>query len=134
MMPLVGFLEATDPRMLGTVKAIEKHLMRNGFVGRYTQDPAVDGLPHGEGTFLACSFWMADNYELQGRRNEAVRMFERLLEIRNDVGLLAEEYDPVAKRQLGNFPQAFSHVGLVNTAYNLTSGAGRPSAGPNAPH
>jgi GH15 family glucan-1,4-alpha-glucosidase len=134
MMPLVGFLEATDPRMLGTVKAIEKHLMRNGFVGRYTQDPAVDGLPHGEGTFLACSFWMADNYELQGRRNEAVRMFEHLLEIRNDVGLLAEEYDPVAKRQLGNFPQAFSHVGLVNTAYNLTSGAGRPSAGPNAPH
>ena len=134
MMPLVGFLEATDPRMLGTVKAIEKHLMRNGFVGRYTQDPAVDGLPHGEGTFLACSFWMADNYELQGRRNEAVRMFERLLEIRNDVGLLAEEYDPVAKRQLGNFPQAFSHVGLVNTAYNLTSGSGRPSAGPNAPH
>jgi GH15 family glucan-1,4-alpha-glucosidase len=134
MMPLVGFLEATDPRMLGTVKALEKHLMRNGFVGRYTQDPAVDGLPHGEGTFLACSFWMADNYELQGRRNEAVRMFERLLEIRNDVGLLAEEYDPLAKRQLGNFPQAFSHVGLVNTAYNLTSGAGRPSAGPNAPH
>jgi GH15 family glucan-1,4-alpha-glucosidase len=130
MRPLVGFLEANDPRVKGTVKAIETHLMRNGLVGRYTQDPAVDGLPHGEGTFLACSFWMADNYELQGRNQEAVRMFEHLLEIRNDVGLLAEEYDPVGKRQLGNFPQAFSHVGLVNTAFNLTSGSGQPSAGP----
>jgi GH15 family glucan-1,4-alpha-glucosidase len=126
MMPLVGFLPADDPRVKGTVEAIEKHLMRNGFVGRYTQDPAVDGLPHGEGTFLACSFWLADNYELQGRHQDAVRMFERLLEIRNDVGLLAEEYDPVAKRQLGNFPQAFSHVGLVNTAFNLTKRSGEP--------
>jgi GH15 family glucan-1,4-alpha-glucosidase len=132
MMPLVGFLEANDPRVKGTVNAIETHLMRNGLVGRYTQDPAVDGLPHGEGTFLACSFWLADNYELQGRHQEAVRMFEHLLEIRNDVGLLAEEYDPVGKRQLGNFPQAFSHVGLVNTAFNLTSGSGQPSAGPKA--
>src|SRR6202790_58514 len=132
MMPLVGFLEANDPRVKGTVKAIETRLMRYGFVGRYTQDPAVDGLPHGEGTFLACSFWMADNYELQGRHHEAVRMFEHLLEIRNDVGLLAEEYEPVGKRQLGNFPQAFSHVGLVNTAFNLTSGSGQPSAGPQA--
>jgi GH15 family glucan-1,4-alpha-glucosidase len=120
MMPLVGFLAADDSRVMGTVKAIETHLMKNGFVGRYTQDPAVDGLPHGEGTFLPCSFWLADNYELQGRHEDAVRMFERLLEIRNDVGLLAEEYDPVAKRQLGNFPQAFSHVGLVNTAFHLT--------------
>jgi GH15 family glucan-1,4-alpha-glucosidase len=119
-MPLVGFLPADDPRVLGTVKAIEKHLMKDGFVGRYSQDPAVDGLPHGEGTFLPCSFWLADNYELQGRHDEAVRMFERLLEVRNDVGLLSEEYDPVAKRQLGNFPQAFSHVGLVNTAFNLS--------------
>lgn len=132
MMPLVGFLDANDPRVRGTVKAIETHLMQNGLVGRYTQDPAVDGLPHGEGTFLACSFWLADNYELQGRHQEAVRMFEHLLEIRNDVGLLAEEYDPVGKRQLGNFPQAFSHVGLVNTAFNLTSGSGQPSAGPKA--
>jgi GH15 family glucan-1,4-alpha-glucosidase len=134
MMPLVGFLEANDPRVRGTVKAIETHLMRNGFVGRYSQDPAVDGLPHGEGTFLACSFWLADNYELQGRHAEAVRMFEHLLEIRNDVGLLSEEYDPVGKRQLGNFPQAFSHVGLVNTAFNLTSARGQPSAaaGPSA--
>ncbi len=132
MMPLVGFLEANDTRVKGTVKAIETHLMRNGFVGRYTQDPAVDGLPHGEGTFLACSFWLADNYELQGRHQEAVRMFEHLLEIRNDVGLLAEEYEPLGKRQLGNFPQAFSHVGLVNTAFNLTSGLGQSSAGPES--
>jgi GH15 family glucan-1,4-alpha-glucosidase len=132
MMPLVGFLEANDSRVKGTVKAIETHLMRNGFVGRYTQDPAVDGLPHGEGTFLACSFWLADNYELQGRHQEAVRLFEHLLEIRNDVGLLAEEYEPVGKRQLGNFPQAFSHVGLVNTAFNLTSGSRQSSADPKA--
>ena len=126
-MPLVGFLPADDARVMGTVKAIETHLMENGFVGRYTEDSAVDGLPHGEGTFLPCSFWLADNYELQGRHEEAVRMFERLLEIRNDVGLLSEEYDPVAKRQLGNFPQAFSHVGLVNTAFNLSRGSrGKP--------
>jgi GH15 family glucan-1,4-alpha-glucosidase len=119
-MPLVGFLPADDARVIGTVKAIETHLMENGFVGRYTQDPAVDGLPHGEGAFLPCSFWLADNYELQGRHEAAVRMFERLLEIRNDVGLLSEEYDPITRRQLGNFPQAFSHVGLVNTAFRLT--------------
>jgi GH15 family glucan-1,4-alpha-glucosidase len=124
-MPLVGFLPADDARVIGTVKAIETHLIKNGFVGRYTQDPAVDGLPHGEGTFLPCSFWLADNYELQGRHEEAVRLFERLLEIRNDVGLLSEEYDPVAKRQLGNFPQAFSHVGLVNTAFHLTHASGK---------
>ncbi len=120
MMPLVGFLPPDDPRVIGTVKAIETHLMENGFVGRYTQDEAVDGLPHGEGKFLACSFWLADNYVLQRREEDAVRMFERLLDIRNDVGLLSEEYDPVAKRLLGNFPQAFSHVGLVNTAFNLS--------------
>jgi GH15 family glucan-1,4-alpha-glucosidase len=125
MMPLVGFLPAQDPRVVGTVEAIEKQLVRDGFVDRYTQDPAVDGIPHGEGTFLACSFWLADNYELQGRHQDAVRMFERLLDIRNDVGLLAEEYDPEGKRQLGNFPQAFSHVGLVNTAFNLLKGAER---------
>ncbi len=129
MMPLVGFLPADDARVLGTVNAIEKHLMENGFVGRYTQDPAVDGMPHGEGTFLPCSFWLADNYELQGRHADAVRLFERLLEIRNDVGLLSEEYDAVAKRQLGNFPQAFSHVGLVNTAFNLTRRSAQPAAG-----
>ena len=134
MMPLVGFLPSNDPRLIGTVKAIETHLMRDGFVARYTQDPAVDGIPHGEGAFLACSFWLADNYELQGRHEDAVGMFERLLEIRNDVGLLSEEYDPIEKRQLGNFPQAFSHVGLVNTAFNLTRGSKEPPAGPAASH
>jgi GH15 family glucan-1,4-alpha-glucosidase len=130
MMPLVGFLGADDPRVIGTVKAVETHLMKNGFVRRYTQDPAVDGMPHGEGTFLACSFWLADNYQLQGRHQEAVQLFERLLASRNDVGLLAEEYDSVAKRQLGNFPQAFSHVGLVNTAFNLTRGVPSDSRPP----
>ena len=119
MMPLVGFLPASDARVIGTVKAIEAHLMEDGFVGRYTQDPAVDGLPHGEAKFLACSFWLADNYVLQGRHEEAEALFERLVSVCNDVGLLSEEYDPAAKRLLGNFPQAFSHVGLVNTAFNL---------------
>ncbi len=119
MMPLVGFLPPADPRVLGTVRAVETHLMKHGFVGRYTQDPAVDGLPHGEGTFLPCSFWLVDNYVLQNRRQEAERMFERLISICNDVGLLSEEYDPVSKCMLGNFPQAFSHVGLVNTAFHL---------------
>src|SRR6202140_1880010 len=133
MMPLVGFLPAEDPRGIGTVKAVEEHLMRDGFVERYTQDPAVDGIPHGEGAFLACSFWLADNYELQGRHKDAVQMFERLLEIRNDVGLLSEEYDPVAKRQLGNFPQAFSHVGLLNTAFTLMRDSKQPSVGPKTP-
>ena len=122
MIPLVGFLPADDPRMIGTVKAIEKGLMQDHLVARYTVDPAVDGLPHGEGQFLACSFWLADNYHLQGRHQDAERLFERLLKIRNDVGLLSEEYDPQAKRMLGNFPQAFSHIGLVNTAFNLSRG------------
>lgn len=126
MIPLVGFLPADDPRMLGTVKAIETNLIENGFVGRYTLDPNVDGLPHGEGDFLACSFWLADNYLLQGRRSDGERLFERLLAIRNDVGLLSEEYDPVNKRLVGNFPQAFSHVGLVNTAFNLDRDEKRP--------
>jgi GH15 family glucan-1,4-alpha-glucosidase len=133
MMPLVGFLPANDARVIGTVKAIETHLVENGFVGRYTQDPAVDGLPHGEATFLPCSFWLADNYESQGRHADAVRIFERLLAIRNDVGLLSEEYDPAAKRLLGNFPQAFSHVGLVNTAFNLTDRSDRPAQETTAP-
>jgi GH15 family glucan-1,4-alpha-glucosidase len=128
MMPLVGFLPPDDPRVLGTVRAIETHLMKNGFVGRYTQDPAVDGLPHGEGTFLPCSFWLVDNYVLQNRRAEAERMFERLVGVCNDVGLLSEEYDPVTKRMLGNFPQAFSHVGLVNTAFHLNGVKRYPSS------
>ncbi len=103
-------------------------------MARYTQDPTVDGLPHGEAKFLACTFWLADNYVLQGRREDAVKIFERLLEIRNDVGLLSEEYDPDAKRLLGNFPQAFSHVGLVNTAFNLSQGARDPGKGRRQPN
>jgi GH15 family glucan-1,4-alpha-glucosidase len=124
LLPLVGFLPPTDPRMTGTVKAIEKRLLLDGLVFRYDTGEGVDGLPPGEGAFLACSFWLADNYILQGRVSEARQLFEHLLSLRNDVGLLAEEYDPRAKRQLGNFPQAFSHVALVNTAFNLTRSEG----------
>jgi GH15 family glucan-1,4-alpha-glucosidase len=122
LMPQVGFLPVTDPRMQGTVAAIERELLRDGFVLRYDteHDSAVDGLPPGEGAFLACTFWLADCYALAGRTREARALFERLLSLRNDVGLLAEEYDPSQGRLLGNFPQAFSHVGLVNTAFNLT--------------
>jgi len=105
MLPLVGFLPATDPRMLGTVRAIESSLLRDGFVERYATHPSVDGLPPGEGAFLACSFWLADNYALQGRIAEATEMFERLSGLANDVGLLSEEYDPVTRRLLGNFPR-----------------------------
>jgi len=99
-------------------------LMADGFVCRYDTGAGVDGLPPGEGAFLACSFWLADNFILQGRVAEARELFERLLALRNDVGLLAEEYDPRLRRQLGNFPQAFSHVALVNTAFNLTRSEG----------
>lgn len=123
MIPLVGFLPATDPRMLGTVRAIQERLMTEGFVARYTA-PDVDGLPPGEGVFLACTFWLADNLALQGRQGEAREVFERVLALRNDVGLLSEEYDPPVRRLLGNFPQAFSHVGLINTARNLTRSGG----------
>ncbi len=119
-MPLVGFLPPTDPRVLGTISAIEEHLSTDGFVSRYQTVPDVDGLPPGEGSFLLCSFWLVDCMELTGRHEEATQLFERLLSIRNDVGLLAEEYDPEAKRFTGNFPQAFSHVGLVNSALNLS--------------
>jgi GH15 family glucan-1,4-alpha-glucosidase len=126
MVPLVGFLPATDERVRGTIAAIERELLRDGFVQRYTQPPGegVDGLPSGEGAFLACSFWLADNYALMGRRDEAVELFERLLALRNDVGLLSEEYDPRAGRLVGNFPQAFSHVPLIDTARNLSRGLG----------
>jgi GH15 family glucan-1,4-alpha-glucosidase len=120
MTSLVGFLPPTDERVVGTVRAIERELVEDGFVLRYRSEQLVDGLPPGEGAFLPCSFWLADNYALMGRVNEARGLFERLLALRNDVGLLSEEYDPVARRLLGNFPQAFSHVGLVNTAFNLT--------------
>jgi GH15 family glucan-1,4-alpha-glucosidase len=119
MLPLVGFLPPEDPRIRGTVAAIEKHLMNNGLVARYDTRAAVDGVPGGEGVFLACSFWLVDNYVLQHRYDEARDLFERLLAIRNDVGLLSEEYDPKERRQLGNFPQAFSHLALVNSAHNL---------------
>jgi GH15 family glucan-1,4-alpha-glucosidase len=124
LMPLVGFLPPTDPRIVGTVRAIEQRLLVDGFVMRYDTGQAIDGLPPGEGAFLACSFWLADNFVLQGRIDEARELFERLLALRNDVGLLAEEYDPGTKRQVGNFPQAFSHVALVNTAFNLTRSQG----------
>jgi GH15 family glucan-1,4-alpha-glucosidase len=123
-MPVVGFLPAHDPRVQGTVRAIERELMVDGFVQRYPTETGVDGLPPGEGVFLPCSFWLADNYALSGRREEGTALFERLLALRNDVGLLSEEYDPRSRRMLGNFPQAFTHVGLVNTACNLSRGVG----------
>jgi GH15 family glucan-1,4-alpha-glucosidase len=121
MLPLVGFIDAKDPRMKGTVKLIEQHLVRDGLVDRYATKSNVDGLPVGEGAFLLCSFWLADNYALAGRRDEASELFQMLLGLRNDVGLLSEEYDPHLKRMVGNFPQAFSHVGLVNTARYLAT-------------
>ena len=124
MIPLVGFLPPSDPRVRGTLHAIERDLMRDGLVARYSTKPEVDGLPSGEGVFLACSFWLADNFALLGRREDAVRLFERLLDLRNDVGLLSEEYDPFKRRLVGNFPQAFSHVSLINTATNLSRYAG----------
>jgi GH15 family glucan-1,4-alpha-glucosidase len=124
MIGLVGFLPPGDPRMRGTVEAIERDLVEEGFVLRYRTKPKVDGLPPGEAPFLACSFWLADNLALMGRREDARLLFERLLGLCNDVGLLAEEYDPAAQRLLGNFPQAFSHVGLINTASNLSQWKG----------
>jgi GH15 family glucan-1,4-alpha-glucosidase len=123
--PLVGFLPPDDPRVKGTVAAIQRELMVDGLVHRYPPEGSrsVDGLPPGEGTFLACTFWLADNLALMGRRDEALAIFERLLTLRNDVGLLAEQFDPASGRQLGNFPQAFSHVALVNTANYLSEGS-----------
>ena len=116
-MPLTGFLPVTDERVRGTIEAIEHELMEDGFVLRYRpQETGVDGLPGSEGVFLPCSFWLADCLHLLGRKKEALELFERLLDVRNDLGLLSEEYDPRAKRQLGNFPQAFSHVALVGCA------------------
>jgi GH15 family glucan-1,4-alpha-glucosidase len=124
MIPLVGFLPPSDPRVAGTVGAVQRELVHDGFVRRYSTSTEVDGLPAGEAAFLACTFWLADNLALLGRRQEARRLFERILDLRNDLGLLSEEYDPVARRLVGNFPQALSHVGLVNTAYNLTTRRG----------
>ena len=119
---LVGFLPPADPRMRGTTEMIERQLMRDGFVRRYDTRLARDGLPPGEGVFLPCSFWLADSWVLLDRKDEARELFERLLALRNDVGLLSEEYDPRARRLLGNFPQCFSHIALINTAHNLTRG------------
>ena len=129
MIPLVGFLPATDPRMRGTIEAIERELVEGDFVLRYrTADTGeVDGLSGREGAFLACSFWLADCLSLLGREHDARKLLERLLDLRNDLGLLAEEYDPVAGRLVGNFPQAFSHVSLVNSAAKIT-GHSKPSA------
>jgi GH15 family glucan-1,4-alpha-glucosidase len=128
-LPLLGFLPPDDPRVVGTVRAIERELVRNGLVERYStgsEGETVDGLPPGEGAFLLCSFWLADCYALQGRRDEACALFEQILALTNDVGLLSEEYDPAERRMLGNFPQAFSHVGLINTALNLERSRGNP--------
>jgi GH15 family glucan-1,4-alpha-glucosidase len=119
MIPKVGFLPASDRRVKGTVQAIERQLVRNGLVMRYKTEEVEDGLPPGEGVFLACSFWLADNYVLLGRHAKAKRLFEKLLALRNDVGLLSEQFDPRDKRMAGNFPQAYSHIALVNTAFNL---------------
>jgi GH15 family glucan-1,4-alpha-glucosidase len=119
LIPTTGFLPASDPRVAGTIAAVERDLLRDGFVLRYDSRTSSDGLPSREGAFLACTFWLVDAYVLQGRLDDARRLFERLLTIRNDVGLLAEEYDPASGRLVGNFPQAFSHVALVNTAHNL---------------
>jgi GH15 family glucan-1,4-alpha-glucosidase len=124
LIPIVGFLPIDDQRVIGTVAAIERDLLREGFVFRYRTEKGTDGLAPGEGVFLACSAWLADVYVLQGRYAEARTLFERLLALRNDLGLIAEEYDPAEKRQLGNFPQALSHLSLVNTARNLLSAAG----------
>jgi GH15 family glucan-1,4-alpha-glucosidase len=124
MIPLVGFLPPSDARVKGTLAAIERDLMADGFVLRYRTKPDVDALPPGEAAFLACSFWLADNLALSGRKEDAQRLFERLLSLCNDVGLLSEGYDPGNKRLLGNFPQALSHLALVNTACNLSRDRG----------
>lgn len=126
MVPLVGFLPPGDERVRGTVAAIEAELCQDGLVLRYSPEcaGAVDGLPGQEGAFLACSFWLADNLALQGRTAEARALFSRLTSLANDVGLLAEEYDPASRRLVGNFPQAFSHVALINTARNLSRAGG----------
>lgn len=126
LIPLVGFLPSSDPRVSSTLAAIERHLMADGFVLRYDPATGKDGLPGREGAFLACSFWLADNLVLTGRADDARRLFEKLINLRNDVGLLSEEYDPRAKRLVGNFPQAFSHLSLINTALNL-SGDRKPA-------
>jgi GH15 family glucan-1,4-alpha-glucosidase len=122
LIPAVGFLPAADPRVAGTIAAVERELLSDGLVLRYRTESGADGLPSGEGVFLACSFWLADAYQLQGRDADANAMFDRLLRLRNDIGLLSEEYDTAARRQVGNFPQAFSHLALIRTALSLHDG------------
>jgi GH15 family glucan-1,4-alpha-glucosidase len=119
LLPAIGFLPPNDSRIVATISAIERRLLVDGLVLRYDSATAADGLPAGEGVFLACSFWLVDAYLMLGRRDDALRLFEHLLSLRNDVGLLSEEYDPRTRRFVGNFPQAFSHLALVNTASNL---------------
>jgi GH15 family glucan-1,4-alpha-glucosidase len=130
LLPAVGFLPPDDPRIRRTIEAIERELAVDGLIVRYDTHSTHDGLPPGEGAFLACSFWLADALLLMGRETDARALFERLLDLRNDVDLLSEEYDPRARRMLGNFPQAFSCVALVNTAYNLVE-AGKPRGAPS---
>jgi GH15 family glucan-1,4-alpha-glucosidase len=120
LMPALGFLPASDPRVQGTIKAIEKNLLQDGFVLRYKPEHTGDGLPGTEGAFLACSFWLVDAYAYSGRRKEAEQLFERLVSLRNDLGLLSEEYDPRRQRLIGNFPQAFSHLALIHSASVLS--------------
>ena len=117
---LVGFLPMDDPRIIGTVEAIEARLLKDGFVARYDTRKTDDGLPAGEGAFLACSFWLVTCLWLIGRRDDATKMFDRLLTLRNDVGLLAEEYDVTTKRMVGNFPQALSHIALIHSAFAMS--------------
>ena len=124
LMPQTGFLPPDDPRVLGTIDAIERELVQDGLVLRYSTERTDDGMDGAEGAFLVCSFWLADAYVLCGRREKAIEVFDRLLGLRNDLGLLSEEYDSAAKRMLGNFPQAFSHIGLINTAHNLLKAEG----------
>jgi len=127
MMPLVGFLPANDDRVVGTVKAIQERLIVDGFVRRYDTSTHIDGLPGSEGAFIPCTCWLADCLALQGREDEARELFELVLDVRNDVGLLSEEYDPVRRRMVGNFPQAFSHVSVIGTARNLSRGEVGPA-------
>jgi GH15 family glucan-1,4-alpha-glucosidase len=131
LMPALGFLPASDPRVQGTIKAIEKNLLHDGFVLRYRPEQAGDGLPGTEGAFLACSFWLVDAYAYSGRHREAEQLFERLVSLRNDLGLLSEEYDPRHERLIGNFPQAFSHLALIHSASVLSQAELTPRAGAN---
>ena len=128
VLPLVGFVDGDDPRMLGTIEAIEEDLLHEGLVLRYRTQTGVDGLPGDEHPFVACSFWLVSAYAAAGRLDDAHALFDRLVELRNDVGLLSEEYDPVRQRMVGNFPQAFSHLALVQAAFYLAEADSRAAA------